>query len=62
VIASERARVAHDRARLLEDLAAQGGSLVDEPDVEPQLRRLVGGGEPRGPAADDEKVVRQCGR
>jgi hypothetical protein len=43
---------------LLEDLAAGRRALVDERDREPERSSLPGGGEPRGPAADDEKVVR----
>jgi hypothetical protein len=58
MIAAERAVVDDLEPGLLEDLAAERGSLVDERDVEAARARLDGGGEPCRPAADDEEVVR----
>lgn len=49
--------IAHGHARLFEDLPAERRSLVDEEHGEAEAPRLDRGGEPRGPAADDEEVV-----
>jgi hypothetical protein len=57
VVAAEPAVVLHHQARLLEDLSAECRPLVDERDLQPERPRLDGGGEPSGPAADDEDVV-----
>ena len=58
VVAAERAGVAHDEPRLLEDLPAEGRPLVDERDREAERGGLGGSREPGRPAADDEQVVR----
>jgi hypothetical protein len=57
MISPQRARVAHEQPRLLVDLPAERRPLVDEPDLEAEPGGLVDGGEPGGPAADDEQVV-----
>jgi hypothetical protein len=49
-------RDAEPRARLLEDLAAEGRPLVDKRDREAVGGRLNGGGEPCRAAADDEEI------
>jgi hypothetical protein len=58
IVPAEGGRVSDDEpgAGLLEDLAAEGWTFVDDRDREAGVRRLGAGGEPCRPAADDEEI------